>query len=233
MIFAPPLSAAVLLRRRQRFFADVRDASGREFTVLCPNTGRMLGCAAPGTTVWLSRSDAAHRKLAHTWELSATAQALVGVHPGRANALVAEAIDAGVIGELAGYALRRGEVRYGERSRIDWLLQQPQRADCYVEVKSVTALDEHGLAFFPDAVSARGARHMQELAVMAAQGARAVVLFCVQRGDALALRAADEIDPAYGRALRAALHRGVEAYAYRAAVDTRGIALVRRIPVLP
>ena len=126
-----------------------------------------------------------------------------------------------------------GEVRYGERSRIDWLLQHPQRPDCYVEVKSVTAVDEHDLALFPDAVSARGARHMHELAAMAAQGARAVVLFCVQRGDALALRAADEIDPAYGRALRDALARGVEAYAYRAAVDTRGITLVRRIPVLP
>lgn len=233
MRFHPPLIPATLLRRRKRFLADVRFADGREATVFCPNTGRMLGCADAGSEVWLSSHDSLTRKYRHCWEISTSPQALVGVNPSLANRLVRAAIEAGVILPLQGYARCRGEVRYGENSRIDWLLEDPQRAPCHVEVKSVTAADEHGIGFFPDAVSERGTKHMRELAGIAAGGARAVVIFCVQRGDALAVRAADEIDPGYGRAMRAALHAGVEIYAYRADVSPQGIALTRRIPVLP
>ena len=231
MRFHPPLLPAVLLRRRQRFFGDVL-LDGAETTVFCPNTGRMLGCAEPGRTVWLSTHDSPTRRLRHTWELSETPAAVVGVNPGLANRLVAAAIDAGALPALAGYATRRGEVRYGENSRIDWLLEHSGRPPCYVEVKSVTAVDEHGLAFFPDAVSARGSKHMRELAAMAARGARAVVVFCVQREDALAVRAADEIDPAYGRAMRAARAAGVELLACGARVGVEEIVVVRELPVL-
>jgi len=233
MRFHPPLIPATLLRRRKRFLADVRFADGSEVTVFCPNTGRMIGCADAGSEVWLSTHDSPTRKYRHCWEISTAPQALVGVNPSRANGFVRDAIEAGLILPLQGYATCRGEVRYGENSRIDWLLESPDRPPCYVEVKSVTAADEYGIGFFPDAVSERGAKHMRELSTIAASGARAVVIFCVQRGDALAVRAADEIDPAYGRAMRAALHAGVEVYAYRADVSPQGIALTRRIPVLP
>jgi sugar fermentation stimulation protein A len=233
MRFHPPLFAATLLRRRKRFLADVRFADGSEVTVFCPNTGRMLGCTEAGSEVWLSSHDSATRKYRHCWEISTAKQVLVGVNPSLANGFVRTAIDAGVILPLQGYSSCRGEVRYGENSRIDWLLEDPERPPCYVEVKSVTAADEYGIGFFPDAVSERGAKHMRELAGAVAGGARAVVIFCVQRGDALAVRAADEIDPAYGRAMRAALQAGVEVYAYRADVSPQGIVLSRRIPVLP
>lgn len=227
----PLLHPGTLLARRQRFLADIRLDDGRDILAHCPNTGRMLGYSAPGLRVWASERAAAGR-CGWTWEL-ADVGALVGVHPARANALAAEAIAADRVPALAGYVECRREVRYGdEGSRIDLLLRAPQRADCYVEVKSVTATDEYGLAIFPDAVSTRGLRHLRELQRVVAGGGRAVLMFCVQRADALAVRAASEIDPAYARGLREAVSAGVEVLALRCAVSTREIALVRRIPVL-
>lgn len=229
----PLLHRGTLLARRQRFLADIRLDDGREILAHCPNTGRMLGYSAPGLTVWASERDGAGR-CDWTWELAEVDGALVGVHPARANALAVEAANAGRIPELVGYAECRREVRYGaEDSRIDLLLRGPQRSDCYVEVKSVTAADEYGLGIFPDAVSARGLRHLRELQRVAAAGARAVLLFCVQRADVLAVRAASEIDPAYARELRAARAAGVEAIAWQCAISTAEIVLARRVPLLP
>lgn len=233
MQFPSPLVPATLLRRRQRFLADVRDAAGHEFTAFCPNTGRMLGYARPGMRVWLSHWPQAGSKYAWRWELGEVDDTLVAVHPARANALVAEAIAGGTIPELAGYAAPRFEVRYGdEGSRIDLLLEASGRPPCYVEVKSVTAVDEHGLGLFPDAISSRAAKHMRELTRKAVDGARAIVLFVVQREDALALRPAWEIDAAYARAFVAATSAGVEALAWRCAVNLHGIRIARRIPLL-
>jgi sugar fermentation stimulation protein A len=234
MEFKTPLIEATLLRRYKRFLADVRLADGEVITVHTANTGSMLGCSEPGSRVWLSRSESTTRKYPYSWEITETAAGvLVGINTALPNSLVREAIEAGAIGELQGYRSLRGEVPFGaERSRIDWLLQDDgEKADCYVEVKNVTAAVAD-TAIFPDAVSARGAKHLRELIGVVATGHRGVLCFCVQRGDVTAVRPADEIDPVYGETLRRALHSGVEVIAYQAEVSTFGIVLQRCLPVV-
>jgi sugar fermentation stimulation protein A len=232
MEFKAPLVEATLLRRYKRFLADVRLGDGAVVTVHTANTGSMLGCADAGSRVWLSRSANAARKYPYSWEITETAAGvLVGINTALPNALVKEAIEAGVIGELQGYRTLRGEVPFGaERSRIDWLLEGDE-ADCYVEVKNVTAAVAD-TAIFPDAVSARGAKHLRELMGMVAAGRRGVLCFCVQRGDVAAVRPADEIDAVYGETLREARRNGVEVIAYQAEVTTAGIDLRRPLPVV-
>ncbi|WP_374494915.1 DNA/RNA nuclease SfsA [Zoogloea sp.] len=232
MHFSAPLLEARLLRRYQRFLADVETADGRLLTAHCPNTGSMQGCKEPGSRVWLSPATNPARKLAWTWELvEAAPGVIVGVHTGRSNALVREAIECGRVPELAGYTMIRPEVKYGEGSRIDLLLSGAGRRDCYLEVKNVTAAVEGRIGYFPDAVTTRGARHLREMSAMVAAGHRAVLVFCVQRGDVDAVRPAHHIDPDYGRALRAALAAGVEVLALGARIDPQGIELVRGMAV--
>ena len=234
MLFPEPLVGATLVRRYKRFLADVTLDDGTSITVHCPNTGSMLGCDAPGSRVWLSRSRNPKRKYAYTWELvEVDGGTLVGINTGRSNALVREAIESGVIGELGGYRDIRAEVPYGnEGSRADFLLSGARR-DCYVEVKNVTAAVSDGIALFPDAVSTRGTRHLRELmAAVTESGERAVLLFCVQRTDVGEVRPADDIDPEYGRTLREALAAGVEALAYRAEMNPAAVVLAEPLPVV-
>lgn len=231
MRFPAPLLEGRLLRRYQRFLADVDTAAGI-VTAHCPNTGSMQGCAEPGMRVWLSPATNPARKLAWTWELvEALPGVVVGMHTGRSNALVREAIEAGRVPELAGYATIRPEVKYGEGSRIDLLLTAPGRPDCYVEVKNVTAAVAGRIGYFPDAVTTRGTKHLREMSAMVAAGHRAVLVFCVQRGDVDCVRPADHIDPVYGRTLREALAAGVEVIALGARVSPAGIELERRLAV--
>ena len=233
MQFPAPLIEGRLIRRYQRFLADVSLVDGTVVTAHCPNTGSMLGCNGPGSRVWLSESETPGRKYRHTWEIVETiGGTLVGINTARTNRLVREAITDCSIGELAGYTSLRSEVVYGEeKSRIDLLLEDGQGRKCYVEVKNVTALSGDA-AIFPDAVSARGTRHLRELMRMRAAGHRAVIFFCVPRADAWRLRPADEIDPLYGRTLREAIAAGVEALAYVWRVSREGAVLERRIPVV-
>jgi len=232
MIFSGKLAQGRLIRRYKRFLADVQLAQG-VVTAACPNTGSMLGCCEPGSRVWLSESDSATRKYRHTWEIVEVGRVMVGIHTGRPNALVEEAIASGAIAELGGYANVRREVAFGEeRSRIDLLLEHPRRAPCYVEVKNVTAAVTGGVALFPDCVSERAAKHLRELVRLKAAGLRPVQLYCVQRADVREVRPADAIDPEYGRMLREALAAGVEVLAYRARVTPREIALEERILVV-
>ena len=235
----PPLTEGRLLRRYQRFLADVELADGTVVTAHCPNTGSMQGCKDPGSRVWLSPSDNPQRKLAWTWELVEADGVLVGLHTGRTNALVREAIETGAVAELAGYGAIRGEVPYGgdngrggKRSRIDLLLTEAGRPPCYVEVKNVTAAVAGGVGYFPDAVTERGTKHLNEMADEVAKGNRAVLFFCVQRGDVDEVRPADHIDPEYGRTLRRVLGLGVEVLAYGADVRPEGIRLWRPLPVV-
>lgn len=228
----PPLTEGRLIRRYQRFLTEVELADGARVTAHCPNTGSMLGCKAPGSRVWLSAASNPARKLAWTWELvEALPGVPVGLHTGRSNALVREAVEAGFPAALAGYAAIRGEVPYGEGSRIDLLLTAPDRPPCYVEVKNVTAA-EGGVALFPDAVTVRGAKHLDEMAAQVAAGHRAVLVFCVQREDVTEVRPADAIDPHYGRRLRAALAAGVEVLALGARVTVEEIRLEQVLPVV-
>ena len=233
MKFEVPLIPGRLVRRYKRFLADVILENGEQITAHTPNTGSMMGCMDPDSRVWLSVSDNPKRKHPYGWEIvEAAGEVLVGINTGLANRLVAEAIDEGVIEELQGFDSLRPEVRYGlEKSRIYLLLEKANGQACYVEVKNVTAVVDGNVSIFPDAVSARGAKHLRELAAMVEQGHRAAIVFCVQRGDAEVMRPADDIDPVYGRTLREAMERGVEALAYRGDVTPEGIALRRRLPV--
>lgn len=195
----------------------------------------MLGLAQAGIPVWLSASSNARRKLAYSLELAEVdlgkGPVLVGVNTSYPNTLAADAIAAGVIAGLAGYETLKREVRYGASSRIDILLQNPGGPPCYVEVKNVHLMRQPGLAEFPDSVTARGAKHLAELAAMKRQGCRAVMLFCVQRGDALSFALARDIDPAYAAAFEAAAAAGVEVLCYVCNVSPQGIAVSHRIPL--
>lgn len=230
--FSSSLIHATLIRRYKRFLADVVLESGEQVTVHTPNTGTMLGCADPGSRVWLQDSGNPTRKYPLGWELStADSGTLIGVNTHLANQLVQEGIETGVLAELQGYQSLRREVRYGkEGSRIDLLLQHAARPACYVEVKNVTLLRNPGVAAFPDAVSQRGSKHLRELAGLVRQGYRAVLLFCVQRADAEVVEPARDIDPVYADTLVQAVEQGVEVLAYRAHVTPAEITLQTRLP---
>jgi sugar fermentation stimulation protein A len=236
MRFPSTLEHGRLIQRYKRFLADVALDSGETVTANCPNTGSMLGLAAPGARVWLSRSDSPTRKYAHTWEMVEAdlgrGPSLVGINTGHPNRLVAEAIIAKRIKTLAGYGMLRREVKYGEASRIDILLDDERRGRCYVEVKNVHLMRQAGLAEFPDCVTARGAKHLRELAAMAAEGHRAVMLFLIQRTDARRFSLAADLDPGYAEAFRIASESGVEAMAFRCRMSEAEIALDRAVPIV-
>jgi len=197
----------------------------------CANPGSMMGLAARGSVVWLSPAQNPARKLKFSWELVDSGGALVGINTGRANSLVGEALEQARIPALGtGYSVRR-EVPYGARSRIDFLLQKEGVKDCYLEVKSVTLKRCQGLAEFPDSVTARGAKHLEELAAMVAEGHRAVLLFLVQRGDCREVGIARDIDPNYGEALDRAIAQGVEVLCYSCEVSPEGVTLDAALPL--
>nr|WP_301288355.1 DNA/RNA nuclease SfsA [Natronospira proteinivora] len=222
--------AGRLIRRYKRFLADVVLDDGRHVTAHCPNTGSMLGCRAQGLRVWLSPADKPGRRLKWTWELVQTGTgALVGIHTGRSNALVTEAIKAGWVKALAGYDSLRREVAHPSGGRTDLLLESGDRAACWVEVKNVTAAARGREALFPDAVSARAARHLDHLVDSVRAGERAVLCFCVQREDIDRVVPAREIDPVYTRALARAAEAGVEVLALGARLSPFGICLERQL----
>ncbi len=230
-----PLDARLrgrLLRRYKRFLADIETADGRTLTVHCPNPGSMLGCATPGAAVRCSTSDNPRRKLRHTLEMIRVGRTWVGLHTIRANAVVARALELGAIPELAGYAELRREVAVGQGSRLDFRLDAhpSRRRPCWVEVKSVT-LARGRVALFPDSVTERGRRHAETLASLRRRGSRAVLLFVVQRADCDCVQPAEELDPAYARALREAARAGVEVLAVGARVTPCRIEIERRLPV--
>ena len=225
-----PMFQGTLIRRYQRFLADVELDDGTLVTAHTPNTGSMMGCACPGNRVLLSRSENPARKYPHSWELVHADGVWVGINTLLPNLLVKEGIQNGTVAELAGYDQIRAEVPYGSGSRIDLLLSG-SRGLCYVEVKNVT-LVKRGCALFPDAVSARGQKHLRELMEVVRQGHRGVNLFVVQRGDGDSVAPADAIDPGYGAQLREAARAGVELLAYRAEVTGTEIRLSQSLPVL-
>ncbi|WP_439886300.1 DNA/RNA nuclease SfsA [Pseudomonas sp. MBLB4123] len=235
MRFELPLQQGRLLRRYKRFLADIETAGGERLCIHCPNTGSMLNCMSEGARVWFSRSDDPRRKLPGTWEIGETPHGrLALINTGRANALVEEALRAGLIAELAGFSGLKREVPYGqERSRIDFRLDYPE-GPAFVEVKSVTlGFADNPVAAFPDARTERGAKHLRELAALAREGVRAVQLYCVNLSGIEAVRPAEEIDPAYAAALREARAAGVEVLAYGAQLDPEEVRLVRRLEVRP
>ena len=223
MRFPYPLVQATLLRRYKRFLADVRLADGTEVLAHCPNSGRMTACWAPGVPCRVSHRPDPKRKLKWTLEQTCMDGDWVLVNTALPNHVVREGIEQGLVDELVGYGGIETEQRYGD-SRLDLRLAGP-RGVCWVEVKNVTLLDDDGVLRFPDAVSARGARHAAELADIVAGGDRAVLFFHVGRAGGSHVEPAESVDPAYAAALRAAVQRGVEVVAYRSGMDAETIRL--------
>jgi sugar fermentation stimulation protein A len=235
MRFPNPVTRGILIERYKRFLADVRLEDGRTITAMCPNTGSMLGLTTPGSVVWLSESDSPTRKYRFTWEMVEAdlghGPTLVGINTQQPNRLVAEAMAARRIRRLAGYPSLRREVRYGENSRIDILLECASKGLCYVEIKNVHLSRRHGLAEFPDSVTARGTKHLIEMSKMVRAGHRAVMVFLIQRYDAKKLALARDVDADYGAAFDAALAAGVEAIALRCRLSTEEIIVDRTVPI--
>ncbi len=232
MRFSSPLTPATLIRRYKRFLADVRLPTGEVVVVHVANPGAMIGLAEPGMRAWLSHSDSKTRSLPWSLELVEVDGGLVGINTAHPNRLVAEALAAGTIAELAGYDTARREVRYGTRSRVDFLLSSAGRPEAYVEVKNVHLMRRPGLAEFPDSVTARGARHLAELAAMKAAGHRAAMLYLIQRGDAAGFALARDLDPAYAAAFDKARAAGVEMLAYECRISAEEIVVAAPLPVL-
>ena len=235
MRFADPLIRATLIRRYKRFLADVRLEDGTTVVAHCPNPGSMMGLQTSGSEIWLSPARSASRSLRYTLELVRVPSGLVGVHTGHPNRIAEEAIRGGSIPELAEYASIRREVPYGRNSRIDLLLEASRQPACLVEVKNVHLKRDGdgsaGFAEFPDSVTARGTKHLAELADAVQEGRRAVMLYIVQRADCDRFRLAEDIDPAYARAFESALSRGVEALCYGCTVTCHSIDVARRLPI--
>ncbi|MFA0440565.1 sugar fermentation stimulation protein SfsA [Vibrio sp. 10N.286.49.C2] len=233
MHFDPPLESGKLIKRYKRFLADIVNSKGNEITIHCANTGAMTGCAVPGSKVWYSTSDNLKRKYPNSWELTQTSMGhMICVNTARANTLAVEAIKNDVIEELKGYETLRTEVKYGqENSRIDILLQDSEQVDCYIEVKSVTLLDEQssGQGFFPDAQTTRGQKHLRELTEMVQSGSRAVLLFAILHSGIEKVSAALHIDAKYSQLLEQARKAGVEVLCYKASFSNNEITLLSRV----
>jgi len=234
MRFPTPLVPARLIRRYNRFLADAELESGEAVTAHCPNPGSMMGLAEPGSRIWLEPNDDLKRKLRWGWRLvELPGGHWSGIDTAVPNRVVKEALAAGAIPRLAGYGRARPEVMYGTASRVDFLLTEPGRPNAYVEVKNVHLRRTDDWAEFPDSVTARGARHLAELADMAWQGHRAVMLYLVQRTDCTRLRMAADLDPAYAAAFDAARAAGVEMLCHGTRIDRAGVEIGPELPVDP
>ncbi len=225
----PQLISGTLIRRYKRFLADVHLVTGDTVTAHCPNTGSMKGCSQPGQTVYISIHNNPKRQLKYTWELIEMPTSLVGVNTLVPNRLVFESIKNGQIPELAGYDTIETEVGIGNHSRIDLMLSGSPKGQCYVEIKNCTLVAD-GVACFPDAVTARGLKHIREMLKLKAAGHRIVMFYFIQRMDAVVFKPADHIDAAYGCELRKAVKKGLEILAYDVLIDFKHIRLHHNIP---
>ena len=230
MQFKQELQPGILLKRYKRFLADIELEDKKLLTVHCPNTGSMLGCSEPGSPVMISRSDNPGRKYPHTLEMVQAGSTWVGVNTSRTNKLVREALEKKVVKEFGRLDAISQEVKTSANTRLDFLLEREGKR-IFMEVKNCS-LAESRVAMFPDAVTARGTKHLHELAALKKQGHGAVVFFCVQRGDADYFKPAHHIDPAYAEALANVASEGVMILAYQADVNPREIIIARNLPVI-
>ncbi len=232
MEFPAPLIPATLIRRYKRFLADARLETGQEITAHCPNPGSMMGLAEPGMRIWLEPNDDPKKRLKYGWRLVELPNGhWSGIDTAVPNRVVKEALLARDVAELAAYGAVRPEVRYGTRSRVDFLLNKAGLPDAYVEVKNVHLRREADWAEFPDSVTTRGARHLDELSAMVADGHRAVMLYLVQRTDCARFRLAPDLDPRYAEAFARAAEAGVEMLCYGTRIDRTGVRIGEPLPI--
>ena len=217
------LESATLVKRYKRFLADIKVASGEIITIHCPNTGSMKNCQTPGSRIWYTVVNKKTRKYPGTWQfIEVNNSEVVGINTGLSNKLVVEAIQNGVVRQIAKFSELRTEVSYGnENSRIDILLKDEFGTDCFIEVKNISLGVSGALGLFPDAITIRGQKHMKELMAMKKAGARAILFFCVQHTGIETVSPAEKIDSVYAQLMKKALEVGVEIIAYRAAIDTK------------
>lgn len=225
----PPLIRGNLVKRYKRFIADVVLETSERVTAHCPNSGSMLECCEPGRPVYLSYHNNPKRKLKYTWELIEMPSSLVGVNTLIPNSLVATSIATGALAEFKYYDSLRREVKTSHGSRIDLLLTQNDQDPCFVEIKNCTLVN-NGTAYFPDATTSRGLKHLNELQTLVSSGARCVMFYLIQRMDAEIFQPADHIDPKYGKELRNAVANGVEIMVYDVDINLEQIVLRRRVP---
>ncbi len=225
----PDLIPGTLIKRYKRFLADVKLSTGETVTAHCPNSGTMLECSEPGRPVYLSYHDNPKRKLKYTWEIIEMPSSLVGVNTLVPNRLVKKSIEDGHIKELTGYDKVVAEVKVGTHSRLDLLLKDGKKQDCYVEIKNCTLVNNN-VAKFPDAITSRGLKHLVELQRLVAEGYRCVMFYLVQRMDAALFQPADHIDPKYGKELRTAIAHGVEILVYDVIIDMESIRINKQLP---
>lgn len=234
MDFATPLIPARLIKRYKRFLADCRLDDGQEITAHCANPGSMMGLAEPGMRVWLEPNDDPKKKLKYGWRLVDHENGhFTGVDTSVPNRALRQALMERAIPDLAAYDTVRPEVKYGENSRIDFLLSASDLPDDYVEVKSVTLCRQSGLAEFPDSVTARGAKHLDELVKVMETGARAMMLYLIQRTDCDRFDVARDIDPTYAAKYDAARAAGVEVLCYDTVISPSGVTIGRKLPSEP
>ncbi|MCK5310482.1 MAG: DNA/RNA nuclease SfsA [Desulfobacteraceae bacterium] len=225
----PPLISGILIKRYKRFLADVQLVeTGRTVTAHCPNSGSMKGCAEPGSQVFLSESTNPKRKLKYTWELLQGSGTMIGINTQVPNKLVKQAIENDLIEELSGYDKIKAEIKTSEHTRLDLLLEKTNGEKCYVEIKNCT-LVENSVAMFPDAVTLRGQKHLDELEYLVSQGHRGVIFYLIQRMDAKSFRPADMIDKTYAEKLKRAVRNGVEIVTRDTIIDTKMIQIGKPI----
>ena len=227
--FSGPLHKGTLVKRYKRFLADVTLENGDIVTAHCANTGSMKTCGSPGDTIWLLYNPSPKRKLDWSWEYTETENGYIGINTARPNRIVEDAIQTDRIAELSGYESIKREVKYGTNSKIDLLLESPDRAKCYVEIKNVT-LQGQDCILFPDAKTDRGLRHLRELQLIKNEGCRAVMFFLVNRPDGSIFKPAADIHPEYAEELSQAHHAGVEILVYRAEHSLEGIQIGAPVP---
>lgn len=225
----PKLTKGILVKRYKRFLADVKLSNGSVVTAHCPNSGSMTECAEPGRDVYLSYHDNPKRKLKYTWEMIDMPTSLAGVNTSVPNRLVYQSIKEGVVDELCGYDNLKSEVVVEKGSRLDLLLTRGKNEKCYVEIKNCTLVTDR-IAYFPDAVTARGLKHLKVLEKLLSKNRRCVMFYLIQRMDAEVFKPADRIDPAYGQALRDVIENGVEILVYDVCINLERIVLGKQIP---
>ncbi len=230
MEFTTQLIKGTFIKRYKRFFVDAKLENGETIVAHCPNTGSMKGLIIEGAPVYLTPNSDPKRKLKYTFEMIDTGTSLVGVNTSLPNKIVEEGVEKDLIPALLGYSNIRREVKYGENSRIDLLLESEGKPKCYVEVKNTT-LAEGKTALFPDSVTSRGTKHLLELAEMVKQGHRSVMVFLCNRADCEEFSVADEIDKVYGETFRSVLKEGVEAVCMKVRISPNEIIIDKEIPI--
>jgi sugar fermentation stimulation protein A len=228
-LFFPELLPGILIKRYKRFLADIRLDMGDIITAHCPNSGSMTACCEPGRRVYVSSHDQPRRKLKYTWELIDMPTSLVGINTLVPNRLVFQSLKAGTIPGFKGYDTVKQEVKVGNHSRLDIMMSKDHHKTCFMEIKNCTLVQD-GVAYFPDAITTRGRKHLLLLQELAVSGHRCAMFFLIQRMDATIFAPADRIDPAYGMELRKTAAAGVEILAYDVKIDLEKISLRNLLP---